>query len=354
MGVTRYCFHLTETYMSDALSALFVSDHFSDKSKQEVTDISSTIKKTLSEQIDATPWMDLQTKTYAHEKLKMVTFKMGYPDWMSNHDYVDSMYISLDVNLTSSFTNILSANQYMRSQWSRDLTQGHDRTKWLFRTYDTALAVFWAQNEIIAPSGILQHPVYSPTSPHSVTFGSLGSLFGRFLHHIVDEWGKHYDKYGDRLEDDTSWWSNSSLTSYEPITQCVSGVYSNISKTYHVLGGETWPIYVSERYTPRAIAITNGIRLALKGYNKWVSERGIAEKKLPGLHLSNQQMVFLAHAQSMCYNRDPWMSFYKAMYGEPEEDVQVNTAFKQLKEFSDVWGCKVGDQMNAGDRCDYY
>ncbi len=136
------------------------------------------------------------------------------------------------------------------------------------------------------------------------------------------------------------------------------GVYSNVSKSYKSMWSDRYYTYHvnAKGYTPRAIAITNGVRLALEAYQKWVKvdNSGVSEKMIPGLHMTNEQMLFLAHAQTYCYNRNRYESFRKAISGQVEEDLRVNTALGQLQEFADAFKCKKGSKMNHEKKCDYY
>ena len=72
------------------------------------------------------------------------------------------------------------------------------------------------------------------------------------------------------------------------------------------------------------------ILLIIFRYKKWASERGLNEKMIPGLHLTNEQTVFLAHAQTQCYNRDDYAGYFRALRGNTEEDVKVNSALGQV------------------------
>uniref|UniRef100_A0A0B7AHI1 Peptidase M13 N-terminal domain-containing protein n=1 Tax=Arion vulgaris TaxID=1028688 RepID=A0A0B7AHI1_9EUPU len=354
-GIYRYCFSRARTYMSDALSSLYITEHLSDDSRDTVVDITKNIKLALQTQLEKTPWMDDVTKKYAQEKLDHVTFKMGYPEWMANPAAVDAIYNGLSINVSDYFGNLLSANQFMRADWNEQLSMiGENREEWLFPTYSTVIGVYWYWNEVIAPAGILQSPVYHKDQPHHSTFGSLGSILGRFIHHIVDEWGKHYDKVGKDTESE-SWWSNSSLEAYKPIRDCVVDVYSNISRNYVFPDGVSHPLPINvEYYTPIAISWTNGIRLAQIGYNDWLTSQGLVEKQLPGVGLTNEQLLYVAHAQTFCYARDIKYSYLLGSRGRVEEDIQVNMALGQLKEFSDAFMCKPESKMNHAKKCDYY
>lgn len=202
--------------------------------------------------------------------------------------------------------------------------------------------------------GILQPPIYHKDQPHHATFGSLGSILGRFIHHIVDEWGKFWDKKGD-YTGSNSWWSNSSLESYKAIRDCVYDVYTNVSKEYVFPDGTTRSVRIkADYYTPIAISWTNGIRLALIGYKDWLKSQGLFEKMLPGVGLTNEQMVYVSHAQTFCYARDKRTSYLNAGRGRVEEDIQVNMAVGQLQEFSEAFKCKPEAKMNHPVKCDYY
>ncbi|BFZ05863.1 hypothetical protein BsWGS_08902 [Bradybaena similaris] len=353
-GLYRYCIWRAKYYFSDALSALFVQEHFADESKQTVSDITDNIKLALQTQLDKTPWLDHETKQYAKEKLDHVTFKMGYPDWMGNPAAVDEIYNGLTINSTDYFGNLLSGNRFDQADWNERLVNGENREEWVFSVHSTVIAVYWYWNEIIAPAGILQPPIYHRNQPHHSTFGALGTILGRFLHHIVDEWGKIYDKQGYNIAPE-SWWSNSSLEAYKAIRQCVVDVYSNVSKDYVYPNGVTRPVRINAKfYTPVAISWTNGIRLAQIGYEDWLKSQGIAEKMLPGVGLTNEQMIYVAHAQTFCFARDSKSSYLRFAGGRVEEDVQVNMALGQLQEFTDAFKCKPGSKMNHPKKCDYY
>ncbi|XP_059149213.1 endothelin-converting enzyme homolog [Physella acuta] len=355
-GLYKYCFLTAQWHMQDALSALYVRHFFSEENKMAVHEITDNIKLALQSQLEKTPWMDATTKQYAKEKLDNILFKMGYPDWMGNQANVDEMYNGLTINASDHFANLLSINQYYRSLMIEELTRvGEDREEWYDPTYSTVLYLYWPWNELSAPAGILQYPIYSKKQPHHATFGSLGTILGRTLHHVVDEWGKWHDKNGDYMDEYGTWWSNASLTAYETVRKCVSDVYSNVTKTYTYPDGTSVNAQLNVQwYTPMAIAWTNGIRLALIGYQDWVKGQGIVEKVLPGTGLTNEQMIFLAHAQSYCVANDDRQKLNAWMRGQVANDIRVNMALGQLEEFSKAFNCKPEAKMNHKVKCDYY
>ncbi|CAL1536730.1 unnamed protein product [Lymnaea stagnalis] len=347
-GVYKYCMATAKYYMGDALSSLYVNRHFSQESKDTVSQQTVVCVRGLCSDpghFGRHLWLD------SSEGFSSTIICMLHP-----HHQVDQIYNGLTVNITDHFGNLLSANQYKRDLWSEELAKvGEDREEWQYPTYSTFMSLYWFWNEIAAPAGILQFPIYSKKQPHYSTFGSLGSILGRFLHHVVDEWGKWFDKNGNLLEEHATWWSNGSLMAYEPVRKCVYDIYDNITKTYVFPDGVSRTVKVNAaRQTPSAIARTNGVRLALIAYNDWMKNLAQTEKMLPGLGLTNEQMVFLAHAQTFCYDKNDRWTLNRMLRGTLSDDTRINMALGQLPEFSRAFKCKPGAKMNHEVKCDYY
>lgn len=170
----------------------------------------------------------------------------------------------------------------------------------------------------------------------------------------MDEWGKYFDKNGDYIGPE-SWWSNSSLEAYKPIRECVKDVYTNVTRNVVYPDGTTRSVRINaRRYTPIAISWTNGIRLAKIGYKDWLKTQKLEERTLPGVELTNEQMIFLAHAQTFCFARGSKESYAYTFESQVEKDIQVNMALGQLEEFSDAFHCPAESKMNHFKKCDYY
>lgn len=46
----------------------------------------------LKERVDAVAWMEDPSKKVAVEKINTLIEKIGYPSWMADNDYIDSLY----------------------------------------------------------------------------------------------------------------------------------------------------------------------------------------------------------------------------------------------------------------------
>lgn len=355
-GLYRYCFVVSEHHMMDALNYLYIEQFMSKENKQTAHDITDNIRLALKTQISKTPWMDERTRIYAQEKLDQLDLKIGYPDWMANQGEIDDMYTSLMVNQSDFFGNLLRMNQFRRKLWNEHLnSRGSGHEEWVHAAYDTAASYSMQYNEVAAPAGFLQFPIYDADQPHFSSFGSFGSIMGKFLHRFVDEWGKTVDKNGEFMFTEKglgSWWSNFTETQYKPAKQCVRNVYSNITRTVLDFNDRWTTIKVNASYAAsHAINWISGVKLALLGYQDWAMKKTLSERVIPGLDMSYDQMIFLAHAQTNCEVEGRW-SFY--IFGDLNAELKVNMALGQMKEFSKAFQCKKNAKMNHVKKCQYY
>ncbi|XP_046334329.2 endothelin-converting enzyme homolog [Haliotis rufescens] len=356
-GKWRYCFYYSNGRLPDAMAALFVADHFADQNKAKVIDITSTTKQALGDLLRTTPWLDDETRAYAESKVKATTFKLGYPDYIVNQDSVDTIYNQLQINGSDWFGNILRINQFHKTRWNKELREGEDRKRWYFRAFDTNMAVWWYWNQVVAPAGLLQFPFYDFHMPHFYTFGSFGSLLGHYVLHIVDEWGRTWDKDGEYMGANTEWWTNATMTSYGDVKQCMIDALTNKTQGPVVRpdGKKVdMPINAAGVAT-ETIAITSGVHLSYKAYQLWLSQKGMEKTAPNGKNLSNEKLFFISFAQMYCYNTDNELMYRRLRFGYYLlGDTRVNTALGQLREFSQTFGCGPTSNMNPPNKCTLY
>ncbi|ESO95503.1 hypothetical protein LOTGIDRAFT_160662 [Lottia gigantea] len=353
LGTWKYCYQYIDKKMPEALSSLFVRDHFADKNRDKAKEITDYVTKALISEIDDNKFLDSATKKIAKSKLAKTVYKIGYPDFMLSADKLDKIYSSLAINRTDYFQNIMNVNQFEKVHYDNELAGDVDRTKWVYNVYDTSMAVLFYWNEIIVPAGFLQSPLYDYKNPHYANFGSMGSLIGHFMTNMIDERGRYWSEKGKWTPQ--TWWTNGTKTNYASVKQCVLNYYTNKTQgPYIAPDGTSEMIPIKAKwYARRAISYTTGIKLALKAYRKWESDNGV-EPLSPVLGLTNDQMFFVAQAQSYCYNRKNAAAYSNAVRGRVEEDVRTNLAMSQISEFTRAFKCKPGSQMNAPSKCAYY
>ncbi|XP_050410954.1 endothelin-converting enzyme homolog [Patella vulgata] len=351
-GKWNYCFGYVNRMMPEAMGSLFVRDHFPTENKQKAVEITTYLRSAVIDELNANTWMNSDTKKIAIQKITKLIYKIGFPAFMLDGDQLDKIYKELAINKTDYFQNILNINQFQKVYYENQLEGGVDRTRWIFKTFDTNMALLYYWNEIIVPAGFLQSPLYDYHMPHYMNFGSMGSLIGKYLTFSIDQYGSKWTAEGTRT---ASWWSNGTYTAYQKVKKCVVNYYSNRTQgPFQTLDGDSKMIPINaELNVDRSIAITTGVKLALRAYEKWEHDHGV-EKAAPSLGLSNEQMFYIAHAQSRCFNRNNNQRYYNALNGLVEYDTQTNLALSQIPEFQQAFKCKAGSKMVAASKCAYY
>nr|XP_034324894.1 endothelin-converting enzyme 1 [Crassostrea gigas] len=353
LGTWLYCFQTMDRYFGDALSSMYVRDHFADKNKEKAHEILDYVKEALIDSTMQNTFMDGATKARAKSKMQGSLDKLGYPDFMMNDAAMDNLYSSLNVDPYDYFGNLLSVNNYIQKSWNKKLKNHVNKEEeWVYRTYDTFMSYYNPWNELLVPAGLLQFPFYDYTLPHFMNFGSMGSVIAHHLVHGIDHSGGHYNVEG--VHED--WWSNQTTNKWKDAKKCVENYYNNQSMGPFTIPGQTIPVKVPVnglRWSAEAMAETSGVQIAYKAYKKWVQKNG-GEKLAPGLGLTNDQMFFVSYAQASCYNRNDNVGYYNAVRGLVSEDIRTNSALAQIKEFSTAFNCPAKTPMNAEVKCAMY
>lgn len=358
LGTWKYCVNKLDKNMNEALSALFVRNHFSDDNKNSAIEITNYVKRAMVESLsNSMHWMSPDTRKIATQKLEESVFKLGYPDYMMNSAILNQLYSVVRMTPEDYFGNLLSLNQYFRYDWNKRLSRQVDAARqevWAYATYSYVAEYYNPWRELIVPAGLLQFPVYDHTSPRYMNFGSMGSIVARQLTHAIDQIGNAYRLNGSHYG---TWWSNATTSAYAAVKNCTVNAYKNLKNGPYVIPGERNPEYVdvpASYYAPIALGDASGVKLAFKAYQDWISVTG-GEKEFPGGLYTNNQLFFINYAQTYCFNRNPQDGYNKANRGTwIQENVRINAALAQVQAFQDAFKCQPTDQMVAPKRCGLY
>ncbi|XP_064634733.1 endothelin-converting enzyme homolog isoform X2 [Lineus longissimus] len=350
LGTWRFCFYLVSDKMKDALSAMFVRDHFADESKPKVHEMVGYLKTALSSRLQQVTWMDDATRKVAKDKLSSVVDKLGYPDFMMDDAQLDDIYRDLVIDRKTYFQNILNIAKFEKSYWNRRLMQGENRDEWRMATYDIAAQLYNPWNELMVPAGMLQFPLFDKKLPMYMNFGSMGSILAHELINAVDEVGGYYKKDGTIFD----WWTNATNQNYLTARKCVTDFYHNKTAGPYLILGRKYSILINgARYARFGVAESGGIRQAYYAYKSWEETNG--EEKLPAdLHLTKDQAFFVSYAQTNCFVRRDYYSYYYAVRGRVPEDIRTNGALAQLDEFQKAFKCPANSKMNAKKKCNLF
>ena len=225
-GDEKIWMNLTQDLLPWDFGTIYVKDHFSQESKEDVEQMIELILDEYKEIIMRQEWMSDATKKKAVRKLETMQVKIGYPDkWPISKDMMQVTPISEGGSLLS---NLLVSMQVSIDYSLMQLDKEVDRSEWGV-TPQTINAMYDPlNNEIIFPAAILQPPFYNPNNTDGANLGGIGFVIAHEISHAFDSNGALYDEYGNY----NVWWTQEELAEYERLSQSIVDYYNE----YEVMG----------------------------------------------------------------------------------------------------------------------
>ncbi|XP_075731909.1 neprilysin-1 [Rhipicephalus microplus] len=342
----KTCVRLVASAMKEVVGRLYVMKKFSARAKEDVEKLVESMKRRFQERLRKVKWMDAVTKQRAQQKLKDMTSKIGYPEWMLETDFLEHLYRHLDeLRHDEPFVRIqedISDNNYknglleLREPFNKTLT---------WASGPAIVNAFYSadRNEMLFPSAILQGAFYKHGLPDSINLGGIGAVIGHEMTHGYDDRGSQYDGDG-RLR---QWWSKRTRKLFKNKANCFVKQYGDIfdHKAGMKLNGENT---VGEN-----IADNGGIRIAFKTYEYLLKTSETRDVRLPGLeHLSGKHLFFIANGMVWCSKSRKEALRQQIQYdSHSPKQYRVNVPLQNFYAFSSVFRCNRSSPMYYKKKC---
>ena len=217
---------LTQDMLPWDFGKIYVEEHFSEQSKQDVEAMISRIIDEYETIINRQEWMSDATKQKAIRKLETMAVKSGYPDeWPESMEMMQVTPVSEGGSLLS---NMLVNMQVTIDDSLQKLDGEVDRSLWGMTPQTINAYYDPSNNEIVFPAAILQPPFYNPEADDAVNIGAIGFVIAHEISHAFDANGSKYDEYGNYNE----WWTEEETQKYNELSQSIIDYYNN----YEVMG----------------------------------------------------------------------------------------------------------------------
>ena len=217
---------LTQDMLPWDFGKIYVEEHFSEQSKQDVEAMISRIIDEYETIINRQEWMSDATKQKAIRKLETMAVKSGYPDeWPESMEMMQVTPVSEGGSLLS---NMLVNMQVTIEDSLQKLDGEVDRSLWGMTPQTINAYYDPSNNEIVFPAAILQPPFYNPEADDAVNIGAIGFVIAHEISHAFDANGSKYDEYGNYNE----WWTEEEAQKYNELSQSIIDYYNN----YEVMG----------------------------------------------------------------------------------------------------------------------
>lgn len=310
---------------------------------QMVNRIRLQFAKTLSE----TSWMDKRTQWIAANKLNAIRLQNGYPAEILNGSRLTEYYAGLNITEPDHyFESVLAIAKFNMDLEFSSLYRPVNQTAWWSQTdmsYMTLAHVVYdiETNSMKLPAGILQGDFFSTDRPNYMNYGSLGSVIGHAIVQAIDHKGRMLDADGHIV----NWWQLDTLQKFQNRTKCLVDQVSNF--TYHQTGLEL----NGNSTLNENIAVNGGVRAAYDAYTNWV-RLNRPEPRLPALPYTQQQLFWIAMAQTWCGKHRTESLRHQVLNKEhTTSEYRVLGTLRNMPQFAHDFGCPIDSPMNPADKC---
>jgi len=326
----KRCTQAVDGYLGEALGQAYVEKYFPPQAKQDALKMVKEIQTAMEQDINSLTWMSPATKQQALEKLHGMANKIGYPDkWRD--------YSKLEIIRGDELGNVERARTFEFKRQLAKIGKPVDRGEWGM-TPPTVNAYYDPQmNDINFPAGVLQPPVFDPTSDAAPNYGDTGGTIGHELTHGFDDEGRQFDAHGN-LRD---WWTADDAKKFQERADCVSTQYSG----YTIIDD----IKINGKLTlGEDVADLGGLLLA---YMAW-KEDTKGQKLDPIDGLTPDQRFFIGYGQSWCgETRDETKRLRATVDPHSPEKYRTNGVVSNMPQFQEAFHCKAGSPMVNKNRC---
>lgn len=325
------CVAATNNALGDLVSQTFIERNFPGDSKDIALDMIQRIEAAFAASLPALAWMDETTREAAVGKMSKIENKIGYPEKWRTYD---------GLQLSGSyFADAIAARSWTSRYALAKVGQKVDEQEWYWPASIVNASYNPLQNLMNFPAGILQPPFFHRDFPKAMNFGAMGMVMGHELTHGFDDSGRKFDGDGVMRE----WWAPEVAAKFDAEAQCIVDTYSAIEVQPGVkLKGE---LTLGEN-----IADFGGLKQAYVAYQQWVAENGPEPQLIDGL--SNEQLLFVAMAQSWCSVSSPEFDALLATidpHSPPK--YRVNVPHAHFPGFWQAFACEEGTPMHAEQVC---
>ena len=317
----RICVNQVDAQLGEALGREFVERVFPPQVREQALRLSMQIQQAMADRIDQLAWMSPQTRAQAHDKLRKMRNKIGYPDTWRD-------YSSIRISRDDYFGNVTRATGFDLKRQLGRIGKPVDRDEWFLTPATVNAGYNPSMNDLSFPAAVLMPPLYDPKLDDAPNYGDTGGTIGHELVHGFDDEGRQFDGDGN-LRD---WWTADDAAAFEQRAQCIRDQYAG----YRVIDD----IFINSQLTAgEDIADLGGLILAWEAWKKETADKALA----PADGLAPEQRFFVGFAQWACAAERPEaLRLHAATDPHSPLKYRVNGVVTNMPEFARAFNCKAG------------
>ncbi|PEG28407.1 endothelin-converting protein [Clostridium neonatale] len=207
--------------LAEPFGEIYIQKYFSDKTKENVEEITKEIIKTYEKRIDKLDWMSNETKTKAKEKLDKLGVQIGYPDKWEDYSKLEIRSFEEGGSLLE---NVINIAEFEENKQIEKINKTVDKNEFLCPPQTINAFYNPTTNTITVPAGILQKPFYDESGNKEKILGGIGAVIGHEISHAFDNTGSQFDGDGNF----NNWWTDEDYKKFEEKTNKVREFYNNV------------------------------------------------------------------------------------------------------------------------------
>lgn len=212
---------VVNSLLAEPFGKIYVEKYFSDKTKENVEEITKEIIKTYEKRIDNLDWMSNETKEKAKEKLDKLGVQIGYPEKWEDYSEVEIRSFEEGGSLLENASNIV---EFEEEKQAEKINKTVDKNEFLCAPQTVNAYYNATTNTITVPAGILQKPFYDESGKKEKILGGIGTIIGHEISHAFDNTGAQFDGDGNF----NNWWTDEDYKKFAEKTNKVREFYSNL------------------------------------------------------------------------------------------------------------------------------
>ena len=194
---------------SDYINEQYAKTYLSPEIKEYGINMINNLKNSFHDIIMQQEWMSDETKQFSIEKLKLMGYKVAYPD---KYDDLSDIPVIEEHSL---FYNMLAIIEYMFNyNKEKYYNKPVDKSEWFMSSYTVNAYYDPSNNEICIPGGIMNAPFLDIKQDDAYNYGALGAIIAHEMTHGFDVAGSQFDKEGNMKE----WWKPKEYTEFKELT----------------------------------------------------------------------------------------------------------------------------------------
>lgn len=315
---------IVDGVLGEAVGQMYVKKYFPPAAKERMLKLVSNLQKSLSERINALPWMGDSTKAKAQEKLGTFYVKIGYPDkWRD--------YTALDVKKDSYYANIVRSNKFDHAYTFAKAGKPVDKDEWLMTPQTVNAYYNPTTNEICFPAGILQPPFFDMNADDAFNYGAIGVVIGHEMTHGFDDQGCQFDKEGNLK----NWWTAQDKKNFDERAKVMADYFDAIEVAPGTHGNGKFTLGEN-------IADHGGLQVSFNAFKTALKDKPLA--KTDGY--TPEQRFFLSYANVWAQNIRPEEILVRTK-SDPHSlgEWRVNGALPHIQAWYDAFGIKAGNKL---------